>query len=307
MDGSPSSARDTPAALDGGPGSSPVAVVFVSHSLHGSVLGRFEKLVRETPPRGDVYFLFDATDADDAERRRVRAAAGERLRTFDRARVTDVDFPDPWADSTRQELLPGNLGLLYLHLSRREPDYERYWFVHYDVAFTGSWTDLFRAFERSPADVLGTTLQPYDRQPDWYWWPSFEPAPDLDRSEWRRGFFPLVRLSRDALDRLAGAYRAGWSGHFEAVMPTVARYHGLELEDVGGDGPYVEPGNTDRFYTNTRDRDSLAPGTFVYRPARPRPGSRPGTLWHPVKPHQGAVRPYVRLARQWAAARLPGR
>jgi hypothetical protein len=279
-------------------------VVFLSHTLRESVLDRFEKLRREARPRDDVLFAYDATDATEADLRRAREAAGESLHTYRTPAVFDVDYPDPWTDPERRTLVPGNLHLLYLHLADAAPGYDRYWFVEYDVAYTGSWSDVFDAVD-DDADVVGTTLYRYEFDPDWYWWSSFDPTADVDRSDWVRGFFPLLRLSRDALDLLDEAYRDGWSGHPEATLPTLASHHGLALEDIGGDGRFVADGNENRFYTNSPEHGHLWPGSFVYRPARPRPGRRPDTLYHPVKPDRTTLRYWGTVARRWAALRMP--
>lgn len=288
------------------PRSGRAALAFVSHRTDESVLRRFEKLEREVPSAVDVYFLYDVGDATADDRRIVREVAGDRLRPFDGSEVADSDYPSPWADPARRQLVPSNLDLLYLDFAEREPGYDRYWFVEYDVAYTGHWSSFFEAFEQSSAGLVGTTVHPYERYPDWHWWPTLDPAADVDRSEWVRGFFPIVRLSRAFLARLDEAYRSGWSGHTEAVLPTLAQYHGIEMEDVGGAGPYVRSGNENRFYTNTPEVGHLAPGTFVYRPVRPRPGFRSGRLYHPVKPDQGYLRAYTRLLKRWVSRRVLG-
>lgn len=267
-----------------------VAVVFISHILCESVLDRFRKLVRESRPYDDVYLLFDATNATTEDCQRAQEVASEHLRTFVRPEVIDNDYPWPWADSTRRDLVPGNLDLLYLYFAQREPGYSRYWFVEYDVVYTGTWADLFMTFENSTAGLVGTTLRSYDNNPNWPWWSSLDPASDLAQAKWRRGFFPIIRLNRHLLKLVDEAYRAGWSGHSEAVLPTLASSYDLELEDIGGTGSYVNDGNENRFYRNTPGENGLSPGTFVYRPALPRPGFRSGTLWHPVKPEQTYVR-----------------
>lgn len=278
------------------------AVVFVSHVLHESVFDRFEKLARESAH--DVFFAYDATSASTGELQRVRETAGERARTFVASQVLDVDYPDPWTEQNRRVLVPGNTDLLYLYFARLEPAYSRYWFVEYDVAYTGHWSELFGAFENSSADLLGTTLQPYEHNPGWPWWKSLETVQEVDRHEWVRGFFPIVRLSRSALEHLDEGYRSGWSGHFEAVLPTLVAHHGLEIEDLGGDGLYVRDENRNRFYSNIPETDYLSPGTLTYRPTRARPGRARGKLWHPVKPSARYLRSSARLLKRWVNVRV---
>ena len=57
----------------------------------------------------------------------------------------------------------------------------------------------------------------------------------------------------------------------------------MVIEDFGGNGEFVRPGNANRWYTSTLTSQTLAPGSFVARPIRFRPGFKPNTLWHPVK------------------------
>ena len=293
------------AAAEADPDGEPrTAVLFTTHRFGDTVARRFHKLRRETPDRCVTHLGMDVSEADPAEVQAARAVGGERFWGFRAPEVTEVDYPEPWALDHRPELVPGNLGLLYLQFARRHPGFDRFWVVEYDVCYTGDWGELLERFGDSRADVLGTTLRPRRDRPGWHWWPSFEPPPEVSRDEWICGFFPVVRVSRRALEALDAAYRGGWSGHVEAVLPTAARRAGLEIEDLGGDGPFVKEENRDRFYTNTVDREHLYPGTFVFRPARRYPGLGRGKLWHPVKPTAGRLSSHLELAREWIRARL---
>jgi len=283
------------------------AVGFVSHRLDESVVARFEKLQREVPPGHRVFFLYDATGASDRELAEARETVGDGLWRFEISEVINVDYPGSLIEADPENPLFGNIDNLYLHFADAEPRFSRYWFVEYDVAYSGHWSEFFVAFADSDADLLGTTLTPYERLPDWWWWPTFDPEPDLNRSRWLRGFFPVVGLSPAALEQLEEGYRAGWSGHHEAILPTMLNHAGLRIEDVGGDGPYVAPRNMNRFYTNTPGRHALSPGTFTYRPTRPSPGLARGKLWHPVKPDKGYVPAYIQRLKQWVFANVLGR
>jgi hypothetical protein len=108
-------------------------------------------------------------------------------------------------------------------------------------------------------------------------WPH-DPKPKLIR-----GFFPFARLSAQAIDTLIAAGRNGIDGFYEVVWPTVLHHHGLVIEDIGGDGPFVRSADVNRWYTSTITSETLSPGTFVARPIRFRPGRKPNKLWHPVK------------------------
>jgi hypothetical protein len=183
---------------------------------------------------------------------------------------------------------------------RQFPEYEHYWVIEHDVRYTGAWHELFDAFADSRADLLGTTLVRYADCPQWQWWRTLALADgDVPRERALRGFFPVYRISARALAGLHEAYVAGCRGHMETLMPTVISLQGLVLEDIGGSGPFVRSGNQERFYTNDPTSESLAPGSFVYRPILEAPGVVPGKLWHPVKTPEPPLLRWVNHALRW--------
>lgn len=284
-------------------------MVFLTHRLAPSIVDRFRKMSRELPATHRIFLGFDATDPMPDDLEKARAVAGDtHLHLFDHPRLRNAsrNRKKPWRDAA--SLLPGDMDIMWLDFSRRHSGFDRYWFVEYDVAYTGHWSTFFRPFAKSGADLLGTTLLPHSLQPEWPWWSSLATGHDRPFPVGRRirGFFPVVGLSRQALGYLDRGHRHGWSGHFEVLVPTLFHQTGLEIEDFGGDGPFVQDGNVDRFYTNTPSTGSGYPGTFVYRPARPRPGLKRRKLWHPVKPDCGRFLPYLQMAREWVAARMSG-
>jgi hypothetical protein len=175
---------------------------------------------------------------------------------------------------------------------RAHPGYQRVWVVEYDVDFTGPWSRLFDAFGDDPADLLATNIHRHADNPGWENWGGLA-GPDAIRA-----FMPLSRLSARSYDALDAAYRRGLAGHYECVVPTVIHRAGLTIEDIGGDGEFVRPGNRNRYYTSSPGVNDLSPGTFVFRPVMAAPGMRPNTLWHPVKP------PTTRYAGGWRNGRL---
>ena len=163
-----------------------------------------------------------------------------------------------------------------------KPEYDYYWMVEYDVEFSGRWSEFFGAFGDNASDLLSTSLYRQETNPTWAWWKSLV-WPDDPKPESIRGFFPIARLSARAIDAIISAGQNGIDGFYETVWPTVVYHHGMRIEDIGGDGPFVRPANVNRWYTSTNTSEALSPGTFVARPIRFRPGGEPNKLWHPVK------------------------
>jgi hypothetical protein len=225
------------------------------------------------------------------------------------------DYPAKSAGQPWSIWRGGHTDLIGLHFFRANRDFDRYWFVEYDVRLSGRWADFFQAFEASDADFLSTTVRRSSDYPDWMHWrslrtPRDERAPSP--SEQLCSFMPIIRMSRVALAAVDQAYRAGWGGHCEVTWPTIVLRAGLRVEDFGGDGEFVGVGNRNRFYTNKPGNADHAPGSMVFRPARIAPGRQPGMLWHPVKPPHYKFREDLRHAakavrqacREWIGPRV---
>lgn len=56
------------------------------------------------------------------------------------------------------------------------PKYAYYWFIEYDVWYSGNWSDIIRT--SSLSDLLATHLHSYTEvkfEKNWVWWPYFLP------------------------------------------------------------------------------------------------------------------------------------
>lgn len=288
------------------------ALLFLTHVKNKNTDGQISKLFKECSKNFDVFVLCDNSgEIFDCHK------DDKRYFLFDVARLRAMGYPGKSVSEDlssanqgdyhhrRFNFDPGNVELPVLLFFKAHPGYDHYWTVEYDVRFTGAWDAFFSAFEKNDADLLGTTLTRYERIPDWFHWPSLAlGAMRVGQDAYLRGFFPLYRLSRRALERLDRDYRTGVKGHFECLVPTLLCHAGMTIEDIGGDGEFVRPGNVNRFYRNTPTKGHLGPGTFVFRPIMERPGDEPNTLWHPVKPSplwKSVLRPIRQAFRRLAA------
>jgi len=268
------------------------AILILTHLNIASVFQEYFALSLKKAENTDVFILCDNTNGHFDKYRR-----DPRVVLFSRDDLSDLPYPGKSTPAKLEvshevdphhqafNFSPRNVDLPVLLFFRRCPDYTHYWVVEYDVRYSGAWPAFFGAHNQSDADLLGTTLFRRDQCEDWYYWPSLDLRDRrIAMHDQIRGFFPIYRLSRRALERLDADYRTGVSGHFECLIPTLLNAAGMTLEDIGGQGDFVRPTNKGRFYRNTPAAASLGPGTFVFRPVMERPGREPDMLWHPVRP-----------------------
>ncbi|MEQ8857292.1 MAG: hypothetical protein RIC56_01470 [Pseudomonadales bacterium] len=261
------------------------AVLLLNHFVDRALVDLYGQLGADCADTRDVFLLSDRTRASVSTARLPR---GSREFTFTTRDLTNLGYPGKGGSIGSREGLRnmtlGNADLPVLLFFKHHPDYSRIWVVEYDVRYSGNWESLFAEFDGNDADLLGTTLQRRDQCPKWSHWHSLDlPTVDTDPGNWVRGFFPIYRMSARALVALDRAYKAGCRGHMEALLPTVLVSQGHRIEDIGGLGEFVQPGNENRFYQNQPATNRLSPGTFVYRPVLECVGDQPNTLWHPVK------------------------
>jgi hypothetical protein len=170
------------------------------------------------------------------------------------------------------------------------PDYDAYWFIEYDVKYTGVWSDLFARYEHNESDFITMHIRPFADEPMWEKWSTFR-QPDkpshLMREECLRSFNVFYRISRSALQFLDTILRDSWYGHPEMLIATLLRKFGFSLLDFGGDGPFTQPGRTNAVYTSCGSRSGfLSPfATVRFRPSHVAT-DRPEMIYHPVKPVQ---------------------
>lgn len=175
-------------------------------------------------------------------------------------------------------------------LHQRLAEYDRLWFIEYDVDLKGDWGRFFRAAAGYQGDLLVTRLRRLSQDPGWYHAPGLSlPSAVTDPLI---GLFCLSRFSR----QLVGAYaeamsRPGWDGNFEAVIPSLAETSGFTVAEISGEGAWTPPERTNLHYTGTWSASASAHTTFSFRPPhayryfaerRFAPGDR-DTLYHPVK------------------------
>lgn len=234
-------------------------ILYRAHCLSQNVLDEVARLKAELDGV-DVVIVGYAETA-------VARDENEGVIIYDKADVCALPYPvklsdAPWPSTTGHNDLP----VLKFFLNNSQYDY--YWIIEYDVRYTGNWTILFDDLMSSSADLLATSIIDAAQSPDWYWWRSLKRPNDLETSpQMVRAFLPFCRISNALLRELDQQYRAGWSGHYELVWPTIARQFGYSFEDIGGNGAYTPKHRMGKHYMSNTANPNLFPGTFLFRPS----------------------------------------
>jgi hypothetical protein len=252
-------------------------IVFLAHHTDGGAMAALAKLADECGSSFAIVPLFDQTK---------KAFPIDHVPGALSVDCAQVTRQLPYREKHREHpgtFWPRNIELPLMWFFKKNPQYDCYWQMEYDVRFTGHWMEFFRHFAGNQSDLLTTTLFDYNFRPGWGHWKTLkspQPIPEGDRV---RALLSLCRLSNTAMRAVHAAYCAGWSGHYEVTIPTILKTRGLALEDFGGSGRYVAPGNHNRFYRNTPEVSGLSPGTFTIGPTAISADYPPNMLWHPIK------------------------
>jgi hypothetical protein len=277
------------------------AVVIKTHFLNEYLVAYYERLKQECSLGFEIFIALNCEDF---------SAHGDKYNTLIESGVislcnNNILLRFPYPEKCRREhwkLNPGNTDLIMLHFISEHPDYDYYWGIEYDVHYEGKWSFLMDAFSKSSADLLTTTIYRHMKTPgrNLATPPFISPTNRVYRSEALiKSFLPIYRLSKRGAQEIHNAYCDGCGGHYEITWPTILYNSGFVLEDIGGNGPWVQPENLNRFYFNTPRTPSLSPGTFVFRWAFKAVPHQANILWHPVKP-SGAFRWYSEADRSFA-------
>ncbi|MBG9387446.1 hypothetical protein [Caenimonas aquaedulcis] len=257
------------------------AVVFLAHQWGEAIGQRFLRLRRELGAFADCFVLLH----DDQGPVRQQWTAFLQSRDLAGALVPFDDRKLPgdlgWGYFGRSHIL-ANTHFPLMWFARGKP-YAWYWQVESDVEYRGHWQAFMSAYRENPAPLLVTHIHRHGEWPTWTWWRSLTVPVEVELKDdaLYKGFFPVFRISRPALDAVEGAHRRGWSGHFEVLIPTLLVRQGFTIQDLRATLPcYVgqsqNPCPILPIQATMRWRPPISRGEFMHR------GNGP-LLFHPVK------------------------
>jgi len=273
------------------------AIVTLTHIWSRAIKREHEKRVRQGGAYGDVWLLYHRYDAS------MQTPVAPRVECMTRRDLDRLHCPPPPV-----ELAKGGLAQLFmLEFARRHPDYDRYWFIEFDVRFSGDWALLFEATDAVDADLLAPCVRTRDQHPDWKWWQSLtHPREVISDQKQLRCLNVICRLSARACKTLDETCQHGWNGHSEVLFPTILSHAGMTVADLGGRGLFTPEPLRGRFYREGEDRPDGLRGRGTMRVAPPRLwcGFVRNVLYHPVKPFNVWLHRRMRWVREIAKRRL---
>ena len=264
----------TPAAYSGFNDTDVLAVVLFTHLFDPSVAKRYLKLKDELGKLARIFIL---------------AARGTSIPPEYADETYFFDYDRLRSGAARvigDKIIPGNVHLVQLDFYRHHPGFDYYWFIEYDVVFTGNWVTLLDAVKSDHADLLAAHTRSRAEEPGWPWWETLDlPGCALQPADWLRAFFPIYRISGRGFRAVDEHVKSGWTGHFEGLIPSVLRSAGLSISDFGGSGAWTPKERRHRFYSSVSfdSGRSLNAGTHRHKPSHLFPLLRRNTIFHPLK------------------------
>lgn len=273
----------------------PDVIVFLTHVFDAEIERRIFKLKRECSDSCDIVVL--------AERGvRIPATVAPFTQVFDFSTLKRM------AKSViGEKVIPGNCHLRSIDFYQRFPGYRFYWFIEYDVVYTGHWGAFIASLADDQSDLLASHVRTLRDDPNWYWRERFFTGGDIFAGDkWVLAFLPIHRISARGLEAVAVKVRDGWVGHYEALLPSALAYCGLRISDIGGSGAWTPKDRMLRHYVDWRNAPHRAyGGTLQFRP-RIRFRLIKNMLYHPYKTKPKAGKLTSRLRTVLAQLRAPG-
>lgn len=256
--------------------------VLVTHKIDNYVLNKWTRMKSDFA-MSDVscYLAVDFTRLPQVDDSILHSAVNDKvvdlkdIWAFDEGSIKrylqnigyDIQYYEPGG-----RLFYGNIMLAFMTFFLNHYNFDYYWFVEWDVAYSGNWSYLCSKNDNNDADYISySCLTNTYSNPSWFhygqW--STKTIDPFKEEELVKTFNPIMRLSKRALEHLDMVYKKGNSGFYEIFLGTVLKRDGYKL------GGFLENGD-------------LTPDGFIYLP-----GGRsldfnsvkvkPNKLYHPVK------------------------
>lgn len=259
--------------------------MFVAHVWTPEVAEHYARLKREAGTVLDVFFAYQqaADEVPDGIQPDFVIRMADSAERFPLRYEEFLGRPNPW----------GYVDLVWMtaFLDPKLAGYDRFWLVEYDVDFSGNWADFFRPAESYEGDLLTTRIHPLSAEPTFFFAPIYQqPARAIEDP--LIVFMPISRLSRRLLEHYRETLlQPGWHGHFEMLLPSMARADGFSIAEIGGNDTHTPPERWGLHYDGTHFDMHTIGTTHAYRPPRgfryfvkaPHQFRQKNRVYHPIK------------------------
>ena len=230
------------------------AVIFRTHKLSPGVIEEFLALTLvEDSFDAQVMLSYDCAPSEELP-------DNERFFHF-----CSQDIPKRFSKYNAQQLAWYNPEFCAVDFYRRQPQFDFYWLIEYDVRFRGDWRRFFRLFENDKTDFITSCIKTLNNiggehlvEKDWVWWDQ----KNFPVEEQIGCFFPINRFSNKALATLSELYEKGCHGYAELIVPSLIYNTGGSVKDMS-EHPHIY--NAD--YMNGRFTEGLKEN-FLHHPIR---------------------------------------
>lgn len=169
-----------------------------------------------------------------------------------------------------------NNELIWLNFYKTHKNYNKYWFIDYDILYTGNWNDIIKECKKHEYDLCSCNIMlryPID--------PSFKyhvkDTYKFNHKKFLHAFTPIVAFSNNTMNYLINVYDDGNFGFCETFIPSILYYNYdnfkiLNLNDLG----FVE----DYKVTENDYYSSMSPTDYKIQDIV---NFKPNILYHAVK------------------------
>jgi hypothetical protein len=261
--------------------------VFVTHVWTPEIAQHYRRLKREAGQVLDVFLVYQQR-ADDPT-----IPSGMQPDLVVRFADSAQHFPLRYQEFLARPRPWGYVDLVWItaFLDPKLERYDRFWLVEYDVDFSGDWSSFFAAAAGYEGDLLATRLRPLSADPEFGWASLFNQPSSADTDP-LIAFMPISRVSRELLHHYCRLLEEpGWQGHFEMLLPSIARMAGFTVAEIGGHGAMTPPERRGLYYEGTHADLGNNRTTHGFRPPRgykyfvasPKRFRERDRIYHPIK------------------------
>lgn len=202
-------------------------VLYLSHKCEKVTKNRFEKIKSDLSD-GDLVWLYDTKGN----------SVPNYIEDVPHFLFDSTSFNRLSYDVWKKDMIPGCCHYPLMEFYKKNKCYDRYWFIEWDVKYTGNWQHLFKKLEKDTSEFISSHIRKYSTEERYKWW-SFDGKKRIKNRNKIRSFNPIFRISKNALEIIHEKHKKGLIGHNEVVIPTILKCNGYNISDLGGHGSFV--------------------------------------------------------------------